>query len=107
MRRRASLVTSITILAIAMIFAALVVRGKMVKPAKQRLQVQIDDADALKRWRMGSLLSFVFVELVALYGFVLRALGATRSQTWPFYLAAILIMLIWTPSLDLRSSGSA
>jgi hypothetical protein len=101
------LVISITILAIAMIFTAQVLRSRMVAPAKQKLRVQTDDVDALKRWRMGSLLSLVLVESVALYGFALRVLGATRSQTWPFYLASIVIMLIWTPSLDLHSSGSA
>src|SRR5579864_3723804 len=102
-----SLVTSITILAIAMIFTALVVRSRMVTPAQEKLRDQTDDVEALKRWRIGSLVSLVLVESVALYGFVLRFMGGTRTQSWPFYLAAILIMLVWTPRLDLVSPGSA
>jgi hypothetical protein len=90
-----------------MIFIALVVRSRMVTPAQEKLRVQTDDGGALKRWRIGSLISLVLVESVALYGFALRVMGGTRSHTWPFYLAAILIMLMWTPRLDLVSPGSA
>jgi hypothetical protein len=101
------LVTGFTILAIAMICIALVVRSRMVNPAKERLELDGADSGALNRWRVGTLFSLVLVESVALYGFVLRVMGGTRSQTWPFYLAAIFIMVIWTPNLDLDSSGSA
>lgn len=102
-----SLVTSFTILAIAMIFIAQVVRSRLVAPAQEKLRLQTDDGEALKRWRLGSFLSLILVESVALYGFALRTMGGTRSQTWPFYFAAILIMLVWTPRLELVSSGSA
>jgi hypothetical protein len=102
-----SFVTSITILAIAMICMALVIRSRTVNPAKQKLELDAADSGALNRWRIGTLISLVLVESVALYGLVLRVMGCTRSQTWPFYLTAILIMVIWTPSLDLDESGSA
>jgi uncharacterized membrane protein len=102
-----SFVTSITILAIAMICIALVIRSRMVNPAKQKLELDAADSGALNRWRIGTLISLVLVESVALYGLVLRVMGSTRSQTWPFYLTAILIMVIWTPSLDLDEPGSA
>jgi F0F1-type ATP synthase membrane subunit c/vacuolar-type H+-ATPase subunit K len=101
-----SFVTSITILAVAMICIALVIRSRMVNPAKQKLELDASDSGALNRWRMGTLISLVLIESVALYGLVLRVMGSTRSQTWPFYLTAILIMVIWTPSLDLDSPGS-
>lgn len=101
-----SFVTGMTILAIVMIVVALSVRGRMVSPAKEKLEVEAGDVSALNRWRTGSLISLVFVESVALYGFVLRVMGGTRSQVLPFYLVAILIMLLWTPRLDVASSGS-
>jgi F0F1-type ATP synthase membrane subunit c/vacuolar-type H+-ATPase subunit K len=101
------LVTGFTVVAMGMMLIALIVRSRMVGPARERLEAAADDLDALKRWRLGTLISFVLIESVALYGFVLRVLGATRSQAAPFYLAAIVTMLIWTPRLDLGSSGSA
>jgi F0F1-type ATP synthase membrane subunit c/vacuolar-type H+-ATPase subunit K len=98
-------VTSMTILAIAMTLIAATVRRRIVTPAIERLRVESEDPRALNRWRSGSLISFVLVECVALYGFVLRVLGASRPQTLPFYLVAILLMLIWTPRLDSAPSA--
>ena len=92
-------VTTMTILAIAMTIIAAIVRRRIVTPAIERLRVESEDPRALNRWRMGTMISFVLVECVALYGFVLRVLGASRRQTLPFYLVAILLMLIWTPRL--------
>jgi hypothetical protein len=92
-------VTIMTILAIAMTLIAATVRRRIVTPAIERLRVESEDPRALNRWRMGTMISFVLVECVALYGFVLRVLGASRSQTLPFYIVAILLMLIWTPRL--------
>ena len=93
-------VTSMTILAIAMTLIAATVRRRIVTPAVESLRMDSEDLRALNRWRMGTMISFVLVECVALYGFVLRVLGASRPQTLPFYLVAILLMLIWTPRLD-------
>jgi len=99
-------VTSITILAIGMLGVALFVRSRMVTPAREKLELDAGDSPTLNRWRIGTLLSLVLAESVALCGFVLRIMGATLSQASPLYLAAILVMLIWTPRLDLASSGS-
>jgi len=38
---------------------------------------------------------------VALYGLVLRVLGASRLVAWPFFLLALSLMLAWRPQLDL------
>src|SRR4029077_3465809 len=69
-----SFVSAMTILAIAVVLIALVVRSRVVKPAVERLQTEAEDSRALNRWRMGSLISLVFVESVALYGFALRVM---------------------------------
>src|SRR5437879_11220850 len=90
-----------------MICIALVVRGRLVNPAKQKLELDASDSGALSRWRMGTLISLVLVESVALYGLALRVIGSTRSQTLPLYLSAIAIMLLWPHRLDLHSSRSA
>jgi len=97
-------VTSMTILAIAMTLMAAAVRRRIVTPAIERLRVESEDLRALNRWRIGAMISFVLVECVALCGFVLRVLGASRPQTLPFYLVAILLMLVWTSRLDSASA---
>jgi hypothetical protein len=81
------------------IFIALRVRRQMIQPAIESLRLQAEDVRALNRWRLGTLISFVLVECVALCGFVLRVLGAPRPRALPFYLLAILLMLAWTPRL--------
>ena len=87
------------------IFVALRVRRRMVQPAIESLRLAAEDVRALNRWRVGTLISFVLVECVALCGFVLRVLGAPRPQALPFYLLAILFMLAWTPRLSSAPSS--
>ena len=98
-------VNGITMLAIAIIGIALAVRSRMVTPAKRKLELDAAHSRALNRWRVGTLISLVLVESVALCGFVLRVMGASLSQAMPLYLVAIAVMLIWTPRLNLASSG--
>jgi hypothetical protein len=77
----------------------------MVQPAIESLRLAAEDVRALNRGRVGTLISFVLVECVALCGFVLRVLGAPRPQALPFYLLAILFMLAWTPRLSSAPSA--
>ncbi len=84
---------------------AAVIRQRMVRPAEEALQLRPDDLAALGRWRSGSLISYVLCEAVALYGFVLRMLGQTLWQAGPFYAVAILLMLVWTPRLQVPAPG--
>jgi hypothetical protein len=93
------LMAVMTATAVGIILIALAVRRRMVKPAIDKLRLETEDVRAANLWRTGSLISFVLIECVALCGFVLRVKGATRSQTLPFYLLAIFLMLIWTPRL--------
>jgi hypothetical protein len=52
------------------------------------------------------LVSLVFAMTICLYGLVLRFLGAARLVSWSFYLAALILMLVWRPQLDLRGEAS-
>jgi len=76
---------------------AIFFRFKMLQPAAETLQERPDDQTALARWRAGSILSFVLVETVALFGFVLRFIGGTTWQSLPFYVVGIALMLVWWP----------
>jgi len=46
-------------------------------------------------------------ESVALFGFVLRMLGGTLLISAPFYVVAILLMLLWTPRLEISRAGQS
>jgi hypothetical protein len=89
------------ILAAALVVVALVLRSRILAPAVAALKAHPDDAVAWTRWRVGNIITFVFCESVALFGFALRMLGGTLAASAPFYAAAILLMLIWAPRLDL------
>jgi hypothetical protein len=83
--------------AIVSLIIATVLRRKLSGNAGEILRNQPGDAAALTRWRMGHLLFLAICEAVALYGFVLRILGFSRMQALPFYLAALVAMVLFGP----------
>jgi hypothetical protein len=85
---------------------ALFFRARMVRPAEDALRLRADDAQALGRWRVGNIVVLVMCESVALFGFVLRMLGGTLLISAPFYMVAILLMLLWTPRLEISRGQS-
>ena len=78
--------------------AALVLCRKMTLPAEAALRSNSQDAAALQRWRGGYIVSFAISESIALFGLVLRVLGGSLRQSLPFYLAAVVLLLILRPS---------
>ncbi|HXN22496.1 MAG TPA: hypothetical protein VOA41_07110 [Candidatus Dormibacteraeota bacterium] len=88
------------ILAAALVVVALVLRSRILAPAVEALKAHPDDSVAWTRWRVGNTITFVLCESVALFGFALRMLGGKLAASLPLYAAAILLMLIWAPRLD-------
>jgi hypothetical protein len=88
------------VLAAALVGVALILRSRILMPAVEALKAHPDDPVAWTRWRFGNILTFVLCESVALFGFALRMLGGNLAASLPFYAAAILLMLIWAPRLD-------
>jgi hypothetical protein len=84
--------TGLMIVGIALLF-----RIKMLQPAIENLQEKADDQIALARWRAGNILSFVLAESIVLFGFALRFLGGTITQSLPFYIVGVALMLVWWP----------
>ena len=76
-------------------------RRKKVLPALEKLRRDPNDGGALKLWREGTIVVAVLAVSVALFGFVLRFMGAGRRFSWPFFLVGLVLMLIWRPQLDL------
>jgi hypothetical protein len=92
-----TLATAIAIASVAIVGIAFLVRTKMVRPALDALQLRPDDASSLARWSSGSIYSYILIESVVLFGFVLRFLGGTLAQSAPFYAVGIGLMLLWRP----------
>jgi hypothetical protein len=86
------LVTGLTLVGVALFF-----RLKMLQPAAETLQTNLDDQSALARWRIGNLLSCLLAEAGVLLGFALRFMGGTTRQSLPFYIVGIGLMLVWWP----------
>jgi hypothetical protein len=76
---------------------ALLLRKSLVGGAEERLQRYPEDAEAALRWQTGQFVSFAMAESVALFGLVLRVLGATLEQAAGFYAAGIGLLLIFWP----------
>jgi hypothetical protein len=81
-------------------------RRKRLHPALDKLRRDPNDAGALKEWRIMTLLSLSLTFSIALYGFVLRFFGAGRPVSWPFFLLALLLMVVWRPQLELGADVS-
>jgi hypothetical protein len=75
-------------------------------PALDKLRQDPNDSSALKQWRGSITINLCLTEAIALYGFMLRFIGASRRVSWPFLGAALILMLVWRPQLDLRGEAS-
>jgi len=80
-------------------------RRRMVQAAEEVLRLRSDDSAALARWRVGNITCLTLCEAVALWGFALRMLGGTFLHAVPFYAVAILLILAWTPRLDVSQEN--
>ncbi|MBZ5702275.1 MAG: hypothetical protein LAN84_10550 [Acidobacteriia bacterium] len=94
---------AITVCCAAEIAVALVLRARLLAPCMETLRSNPDDAQALGRWREGNLVSITLAQSVALFGLVLKFLGASWFVGGPFFATAIFLLLIWTPRIDLPS----
>jgi hypothetical protein len=91
---------SLTDLGIALYF-----RARKVQVSEERLRTNPGDVSALAEWRAGTILSFVFAESIALFGVLLKGLGAEWKIAGLFFAFGLLLMLFWTPRLDVPSVG--
>jgi hypothetical protein len=92
------------ILAAALVCVALILRAQILAPALEGIKARPEDPVAWARWRVGNIVTFVICEGVALFGFALRMRGGKLAASLPFYGAAILLMLIWAPRLDISDT---
>lgn len=78
-------------------FVALFFRKSYVEASVEALRSNPEDAAAVRRWRLGVVVSVALAESVVLFGFVLRMIGTPVQYCAVFYVLAVLMMVILTP----------
>jgi hypothetical protein len=101
-----SIVAAIACAALADIAFGVTNRRKYMDTVLLVLTVESDEAKALRLWRVANIISFVHAETVALLGFALKVLGANWKIAGPFFTIGFLLLLLWTPRLELPVSAS-
>jgi hypothetical protein len=91
---------SFVLLACAEIGVAFFLRRRTLAPAEDMLRTNPNDITALGKWRVGNALSFVFAESIMVLGFALKFLGASWRISGIFFAVGILLLLLWTPRLE-------
>lgn len=89
--------TVITLVAAGNLVAMVVLRRSMVGVAEERLHTHPGDSEAWLKWRAGQFITMVLAETIALFGLVLRVLGAALEYAAMFYVCGVLAILLYTP----------
>jgi hypothetical protein len=97
----------LAVLAVSEVGIATGFRAKLLRPAVARLEQSPGDSLALAQWQRGQLLSMGFATTVVLYGVVIRVMGFSWNIAAWFFVAGFLLLLWWTPRLELPISTNA
>jgi mannose/fructose/N-acetylgalactosamine-specific phosphotransferase system component IIC len=101
----AKVLYAIPFASISLIGAILVVRKTLVLQSETELRAKPGDAVALARWKSGYIVTYVLCEALALFGLLLRIMGSSRSQVWPYYAGGIVLILLFWPRLPSSKSN--
>jgi hypothetical protein len=86
------------IVLVAVMLASIVILRKLtIGKAEPLIRSNSNDTAALQKWRFGQIVTVALCEAIVLYGLVLRFVGATRSQSAPFYGVGIAAMIVFWP----------
>ena len=90
-------------MSVVTVLIAFAFRRRLLPSAVEALQR--GDANGVRRWRTANILSMVLAETIGMFGLVLRIMGGSRRVAWPFFIGAIILLLVWTPRLDVEIVG--
>jgi len=90
---------AISFASISLVGAILVVRKTMVLQSEAELRQKPGDPVAVARWKTGYLVTYALCEALALFGLALRVMGFTFTQVWPYYVGALVLLLLFWPRL--------
>lgn len=80
-------------------------RRILVRRSEAILENNPEDPAALLRWRGGHIATYAVAESIALFGLILRFMGFTLSQVWPFLLAGFILLLFLRPRRPVSAIG--
>jgi len=87
----------LTLVALLEVGVAMFFRKRMVQQAEEMLAREASNAEALKKWRAGKMVSYALAESLGVLGLALRMMGGTLTEAAPFYAGAIVLLLLWAP----------
>jgi len=90
---------AISFASISLVGAILVVRKTLVLQSEAELRQKPGDPVTIARWRTGYIVTYALCEALALFGLVLRILGFTLAQVWPYYAGSFVLLLLFWPRL--------
>jgi hypothetical protein len=85
---------AISFVSISTVGAIFVVRRTLIVPSEAQLREKPGDSVLLARWRSGYICTYALCEALALFGLVLRMVGFTLAQVWPYYVGGFALMLV-------------
>ena len=92
--------TTIGVAIVGMIF---VVRRTLVFRSAERLASDPDDSLSLDHWKTGYLATYALCEALALFGLVMRFMGADFQQSMQFYLGGLILLAFFGPRRPVAS----
>ena len=98
---KASLNAALILIGVADGALALGVRAKYFGPAESAARENPADVKVILRWRKATITCLVLAYSLGIYGFALAMYGAQRMEFFIFFGISILLLLLWTPRLDL------
>lgn len=101
------LLRALGVVAISQTIVMFVARRLQVIPAKAVLETQPEDKKALARLRIGCLITYTLCQSIALYGLLLHFFGFSIPQITPFFLAGIVPILFFGPTVRQSNASSS
>lgn len=93
--------------ALGTVFVGLLLRRRVLSALNEMLLREPNDASALSRWQRFTIQNMVLAMSIGLYGFILRTIGNPRTFAWPFFIASVALLFLWSPHLDDEISSPA
>jgi hypothetical protein len=100
-----TIVAALAVLSVTDVMVAAGLRTRNITPAIAALRTNPNDSLALGKWRSGIVTSFTHAETVALFGVLLKFLGASWTVAGPFFAVAVLLLVIWRPKLEFTAAA--
>jgi hypothetical protein len=91
---------------VAIVGVIFVVRRTLVLRAAESLAAHPDDDLSLGAWRTGYIATYVLCESLSLFGLILRFMGASLQQSWPFYFGGFVLLFFFRPRQPVSASPS-